>query len=112
MWEVIYIKHFEKWWLRLPEHHQRRVLVRIETLKASGPELGRPTVDTIIGSRHSNMKELRAGTIRIMFAFDPWRRAVLLLGGDKRGRKQWYKKAIPLADTLYDEYLSTLETEV
>ena len=48
----------------------------------------------------------------MMFAFDPWRRAVLLLGGDKRGRKQWYKKAIPLADTLYDEYLSTLETEV
>ncbi len=58
MWEVIYIRHFEEWWLRLPEHHQRRVLVRIEALKASGPELGRPTVDTIIGSRHSNMKEL------------------------------------------------------
>ena len=112
MWEVIYIDHFEKWWLRLPEHHQRRVLVRIEALKASGPELGRPTVDTIMGSRHSNMKELRAGTIRIMFAFDPCRRAVLLLGGDKRGRKQWYRKAIPMADTLYDEYLSTLESEV
>ena len=88
------------------------MLVRIEALKASGPELGRPTVDTIMGSRHSNMKELRAGTIRILFAFDPRRTAVLLLGGDERGRKQWYRKAIPLADTLHDEYPATLDTEV
>lgn len=83
--------------------------VRVEALKRSGPELGRPTVDTIEGSRHSNMKELRAGTIRVLFAFDPQRRAVLLLGGDKRGQKRWYKKAVHLADNLYDQHLTTLE---
>jgi hypothetical protein len=55
------------------------------------------------------MKELRVsegGAIRILFAFDPMRQAILLLGGDKRGRwRQWYEVAIPMADALFDEYL-------
>ena len=111
MWEVIYISHFERWWVSLSDAQRRRVAVRVEALKRSGPALGRPTVDTIEGSRHSNMKELRAGTIRVLFAFDPRRRAVLLLGGDKRGQKRWYEKAIPLADGLYDQYLTTFDKE-
>lgn len=111
MWEVTYINHFERWWVSLSDVDRRRVAVRIEALKRSGPGLGRPTVDTVEGSRHSNMKELRAGTVRVLFAFDPQRRAVLLLGGDKRGQKRWYKKAIPLADNLYDQYLASLEEE-
>jgi len=63
-------------------------------------------VDSIKGSRHSNMKELRAGTLRVLFAFDPSRTAVLLLGGDKRDRwQQWYREAIPEADDLLEEHL-------
>ena len=71
-----------------------------------GPSLGRPLVDTIEGSRFSNMKELRVGSIRVLFAFDPWRQAVLLIGGDKRNRwEKWYKEMIPLADDLFEAHL-------
>lgn len=67
----------------------------------------RPLVDTIEGSRHSNMKELRAGSVRILFAFDPTRRAVLLVAGDKAGlRSRWYEAAVPLADRRFDEWLA------
>lgn len=63
-------------------------------------------MDRIEGSRHDNMKELRASTLRLLFIFDPRRRAVILLGGDKRGDwKPWYKRNIPMADDLYDDYL-------
>jgi hypothetical protein len=86
-----------------------RIWARVELLEAEGPALGRPTVDTIKGSRHLNMKELRVskgGAIRILFAFDPQRRAVLLLGGDKAGQwEAWYSEAIPVADDLFDQYL-------
>ena len=76
------------------------------TPREDGPALGRPVVDSIKGSRHSNMKELRAGTLRVLFAFDPSRTAVLLLGGDKRDRwQQWYREAIPEADDLLEEHL-------
>lgn len=77
--------------------------------------LGRPTVDTINGSAHNNMKELRAskgGALRVLFIFDPIRRAVLLLGGNKTGQwEQWYSQAIPVADALYDEYLADIRKE-
>ena len=79
-----------------------------------GPGLGRPLVDTIKQSRHANMKELRPlGTrIRILFAFDLRRTAILLIGGDKSGRwRQWYVETIPIADDLYDEHLRTLAEE-
>jgi hypothetical protein len=80
-------------------------------LQDQGPTLGRPAVDRINGSRHHNMKELRSigGHIRILFAFDPAREAILLLGGDKTGRWQdWYRENIPIADDLYDEHLENL----
>jgi hypothetical protein len=73
-----------------------------------GPALGRPAVDTVKGSRHKNMKELRAfgGTIRALFAFDPRRRATVLIGGDKRDDwKGWYERNIPVADGLFDRHL-------
>ena len=79
-----------------------------------GPTLGRPYADTIQGSRYANMKELRprGGTIRILFAFDPRRVAILLLGGDKRGQwHAWYDTAIPTADRLYGRYLDDLKRE-
>ncbi|MGH9228426.1 MAG: type II toxin-antitoxin system RelE/ParE family toxin [Acidimicrobiales bacterium] len=109
MWEVLYTDEFGAWFETLTEDQQDAVIARVDLLGAEGPALGRPTVDTIVGSRHPNMKELRVskgGAIRILFAFDPRRQAVLLIGGDKAGQWQaWYEKAIPLADDLFDEYL-------
>jgi hypothetical protein len=81
-------------------------------LEANGPAERRPLVDSIVGSKISNLKELRPGSagrseIRILFAFDLWRSAILLVAGDKSGHwARWYKTAIPLAERLYDEYLT------
>lgn len=109
VWEVVYTDEFGEWFGGLQEEQQDAVVARVELLEAEGPALGRPTVDTIEGSRHPNMKELRVskgGAIRILFAFDPRRQAVLLLGGDKSGQwNAWYVEAIPRADDLFDEYL-------
>jgi len=106
---VLYTDGFGEWFEALDEAQQDVVIARVDLLEATGPALGRPTVDTIAGSRHPNMKELRVskgGAIRILFAFDPKRQAVLLLGGDKTGRwTAWYREAIPQADDLFDEYL-------
>jgi len=80
-----------------------------------GPGLGRPTVDTLNGSRFPNMKELRTNfgvhAIRILFAFDPRRTAILLIGGDKAGEKKFYDRMIPVADRLYQEHLDALDRE-
>ncbi|WP_239382046.1 MULTISPECIES: type II toxin-antitoxin system RelE/ParE family toxin [unclassified Frankia] len=87
----------------------------IDRLATVGPTLGRPLVDRIKGSRHHNMKELRPGSagtseIRILFAFDPVRRAVLLVAGDKSGNWQrWYETAISAADERYDLHLAEIE---
>lgn len=109
MWDVLYTDEFGAWFGTLTEDQQDAVIARVELLETEGPALGRPTVDTIRGSRHPNMKELRAskgGAIRILFAFDPQRHAVLLVGGDKIGQwASWYETAIPAADNLFDEHL-------
>jgi hypothetical protein len=109
VWEVLYTDAFGAWFETLTEDQQDAVIARVDLLEADGPALGRPTVDTIAGSRHSNMKELRVskgGAIRILFAFDPRRQAVLLIGGDKAGQwHAWYGEAIPAADKLFDDYL-------
>lgn len=84
----------------------------IPFLRRRGPALGRPLVDTVKKSRHPNMKELRppATNIGILFAFDPRRVAILLIGGDKTDRwQEWYDKNIPIA--VYDEYLEELRRE-
>ncbi len=109
-WEILYSEPFEEWWDDLTEPQQDALTARIELLKERGPNLGRPTVDRIESSRHQNMKELRAskdGALRVLFIFDPLRRAVFLLGGDKTGRwTEWYRTAVLIADDLYDEYLT------
>ena len=85
----------------------------IQVLAESGPMLGRPLVDRISGSRYHHLKELRPGSagateIRILFAFDPHRSAVLLVAGDKRGRwRAWYREAVPLAEALYAHHIQT-----
>jgi hypothetical protein len=83
-----------------------RIAAAIDLLADRGPALGRPLVDTVKGSRHANMKELRVGTVRILFAFDPRREAILLVAGDKRDDyTAWYLTAVPIADDRYDEWL-------
>jgi hypothetical protein len=83
----------------------------IYALSRSGPTLGRPLVDTITGSKIKNLKELRPGSsgtseVRILFVFDPWRSAILLIAGDKSGKgNRWYAEAIPRAEQLYEVYL-------
>ena len=89
----------------------------ILVLEQNGPAEGRPLVDTVTASRVANMKELRppsAGRseVRILFVFDPWRSAVLLVAGDKSGQwKQWYRTAIAQAEQLYEDYLAEREKE-
>jgi len=112
VWEVEYTDEFEEWWNTLSADEQRHIAASVELLHEHGPGLGRPAVDTISNSCHANMKELRASTTRTLFAFDPRRHAILLLGGDKSGKwNAWYKTAIPHADDLYDEHLETIEKE-
>lgn len=88
---------------------------RVMLLAEHGPAIKRPVVGEITSSRHHNMKELRAskgGALRVLFAFDPRRHAILLLGGDKTGQwEDWYRLAIPAADDLYDTYLQELRDE-
>lgn len=112
MWDIEFTDQFEDWWDSLTFEEQQSIKGPVNLLKQRGPGLGRPTVDTVTGSRHPNMKELRAGTIRVLFAFDPTRTAILLIGGDKRDRWQaFYAEMIPLADDLLDEHLKDIETE-
>ena len=115
MWDVEFTDEFEDWWDGLDHDQQAALVARVELLAERGPDLGRPAVDRIAGSRHHNMKELRTsegGALRALFAFDPRRQAILLLGGDKSGEwSAWYEWAIPKADQLYDEYLDELREE-
>ena len=115
MWEVEYTDEVEDWWMGLSQNQQEALDDRVMLLAERGPALGRPVVDNISGSKHPNMKELRAsksGHLRVLFAFDPRRHAILLLGGDKSGRwSDWYRSAIPLADGLYDAHLQQLRKE-
>ena len=115
MWEVEVTDQFVEWWQDLTLEQQAALQVRVELLAEQGPSLGRPAVERIQTSRHHNMKELRAskgGALRVLFAFDPRRQVILLLGGDKSGEwNAWYEWAVPAADDLYDEYLTELRRE-
>ena len=115
MWEVEYTDEFELWWRALTQDQQEALDDRVMLLAEHGPALKRPVVAEITSSRHPNMKELRAsrgGALRVLFAFDPRRHAILLLGGDKTGQwEQWYQWAIPVADDLYDTLLQALRDE-
>ncbi|WP_462326130.1 type II toxin-antitoxin system RelE/ParE family toxin [Desulfoplanes sp.] len=80
-----------------------------------GPELGFPHSSGVNGSQHNHMRELRTVNkgkpLRTLYAFDPRRTAILLIGGDKTGDKRWYEVHIPVADRLYDEHLTELAEE-
>lgn len=115
VWKVEHTDEFWQWWSELTNEQQEALHDRVDLLARVGPGLKRPVVGEIKASRHANLKELRvsrAGTLRVLFAFDPRRRIVLLLGGDKSGEwKKWYRRAIPRADDLYDAHLEELREE-
>lgn len=115
MWEVEYTDEFERWWQNLTEPERIDLVAGVELLEQIGPQLTRPYSDTVKGSKHPNMKELRIQSqgrpLRTFYAFDPRRCAILLIGGDKTGDDRFYEKMIPRADRLYDEYLVELKKE-
>lgn len=115
MWDVEYTDEFGAWWSTLTEEVQESIAHDVEILRAIGPGLGRPKVDTLKGSRFSNMKELRTQhwgePYRTLFAFDPRRCAILLIGGNKGGDKRFYETFLPIADRLYQEHLDQLKRE-
>jgi hypothetical protein len=116
-WEVLFYEEFEPEFEALPEDVQDELLAHAKLLQQFGPQLGRPRVDTLNGSRHANMKELRFdaadGVWRVAFAFDPNRKAVLLVYGDKSGgsEKRFYRQLMERADARFDAHLARIKKE-
>lgn len=114
-WDVEFHEAFDAEFERLPVEVQDELLALALHLAAFGPRAGRPRVDTLKGSRHPNMKELRfdaaGGVWRVAFAFDPRRRAILLVAGDKAGvgQRRFYERLIAKADGRFDAHLRRLK---
>lgn len=114
-WDVEFHDDFEGEFDDLSEAVQDAILAEVKLLAKVGPGLKRPHADTLNGSKHANMKELRCnagdGVWRIAFAFDPERKAILLAAGDKAGvnEKRFYKKLIAKADDRFDQHLAAQE---
>ena len=108
IWDVEYTDVFESWWKTLTEKGQVSIAASVRLLEECGPNL---YTSGIMGSEHSHMRELRTQhegrPLRTLYAFDPRRKAILLIGGDKR----WYDVNIPIADRLYKEHLAQLKKE-
>ncbi len=108
-WTLKYLDEFTSWLNAQDEGLQDEALARLELLTRVGPLLGRPYVDTLKGSSLPNLKELRfdyqRAPIRILFAFDYKKQAVILLGGDKGGDKRWYETNIPIAEKLFNQHV-------
>ncbi len=113
--EVEYTDEFGNWWEGLTEGEQNDIVAIVDLLVARGTSLGFPHSSSIKTSRHSHMRELRVQSggkpIRVFYAFDPRRNAILLIGGDKTGKKRFYEEYTPIADRLYDEYIAELRQE-
>jgi hypothetical protein len=114
-WNIVFDPDFRVWFYEQEQGWQDEVFAVIRILSESGPTLGRPQVDTIEGSAFNNIKEPRiqyqGDPWRILFAFDPLRQAILLVGGNKSGDNRWYRENIPITDRRYERYLETLKEE-
>lgn len=114
-WDVEVTDEWLDWWDSLTMDEQVEVAASVGLLEKRGPHLPFPFSSRVRGSRHSHMRELRVQIggrpFRILYAFDPRRVAILLIGGDKTGIDRWYDQMIPLADALYDEHLDDLQRE-
>jgi len=115
VWSVGYTDEFEAWWRTLTETQQIDVAAYVGRLEARGPNLPFPYSSAIIGSRHGHMRELRVQSegrpLRVFYAFNPERTAILLTGGDKTGDDRFYDRMIAQADALYDQHLNELKAE-
>lgn len=113
-WVVLFHEAFDAELIELPRDVRTALLAKARLLEEFGPQLGRPHVDTLKASKHANMKELRFdavdGAWRVAFAFDPRRRAILLVAGDKSGgnEKRFYRSLITTADKRFDDHLTEL----
>lgn len=114
-WEVEFTDELGAWWETLNEREQESIDASVQLLEARGPQLGFPHTSAIVQSRYSHMRELRiqhdGQPYRILYAFDPRRAAILLIGGNKTGDDRWYEVFVPIADRLYDEHLVELSKE-
>lgn len=116
-WEVLINKEYEKWFSDLPQKHKVAIAIDLQVLKNVGPLLGRPHADQVKGSKFNNLKELRtkvSGRVyRSLFAFDPDRKAVILCGGDKKGKNQekFYQKLIAQAEAIFEKHLKNTQTK-
>jgi hypothetical protein len=115
MWEVEYTDEFEQWWETLTEDAQVDITAHVGLLEHHGPNLTFPYSSGIINAKASHMRELRVQhngqPYRVLYAFDPRRYAILLMGGNKMGDKRWYKKYVAIADKLYEQHVEMLIEE-
>jgi hypothetical protein len=113
--EVEYTDEFEDWWSDLSEDEQDSVAAYVGLLEEKGAQLSFPHSSGIKASKHSHMRELRiqhkGDPYRVLYAFDPRRKAILLVGGCKTGDEAWYDTFVPIADRLYDDHLEILRNE-
>ena len=114
-WDVEYTNEFGHWWSKLAEGEQDDITAMVDLLVEHGPGLPFPYSSSVEGTRHGHMRELRIQSggrpIRVFYAFDPRRSAILLTGGDKTGDDRFYRRYVPLADKLYNEHLEELKRE-
>jgi hypothetical protein len=114
-WDIEYTDEFGAWWEGLDEGTQIAIDASVRLLETKGPQLPFPHSSDMRGSRFGQMRELRiqhkGEPYRILYAFDPRRTAILLIGGNKGGNDRWYREYVPQADRLYEEHLATLAKE-
>lgn len=114
IWSIDFHPDFYSEFIELPDEVRLELLAKVALLEVFGPNLKRPHVDTLNGSTHANMKEIRFksadGVWRVAFAFDPRRCAILLIAGDKsdRGEKRFYRQLIEIADSRFNDHLAKL----
>ncbi len=114
-WNLEYTDEFAEWYGAPSESQQDDVTAAGLLLIEQGPRLPFPYSPGLNGSRHTHMRELRVQSggrpIRVFYAFDPRRTAILLIGGDKTGDDRFYERMIPVADALYDTYIAEIRKE-
>jgi len=114
-WIIEFDEDFSAWFHAQEDDLQDEITAALKVLAAFGPALRRPRVGNIGDSKHSQMKELivqyQGEPWRILFAFDPDRHAILLVGGNKTGDNRWYKTTIPIADARFDKHLAELKVK-
>jgi hypothetical protein len=113
--EVEFTPEFEQWWNGLTSAQQGKIDAHVRLLEEYGPNLGFPYSSGVHGSRYPEMRELRVQSkgrpIRVLYAFDPRRTAILLIGGDKTGQERWYERYVPEAETILERHLKKLKEE-